>query len=48
MHEITPLAEQPKAPETTPKWHQPTLTILDAEAAETNSGTAAIDNSVYS
>jgi hypothetical protein len=48
MHEIAPLAEQPKAPETTPKWHQPTLTILDAEAAETGPTGGTVDASIYS
>lgn len=41
MQEITIAPEQSKATEIAPKWHQPTLTIIDAEDAEstvTNSG----------
>ncbi|WP_187143084.1 hypothetical protein [Terriglobus albidus] len=41
MQEVASAAEQSKAPETTPTWHQPTLTVLeagDAESTVTNSG----------
>ena len=39
MQEVTTAPEQSKATETTPKWHQPTLTIMDAAEAETGSTT---------
>jgi len=35
MQEVASAAEQSKAPETTPTWHQPTLTVLEAADAET-------------
>ena len=39
MQEVASAAEQSKTPETTPTWHQPTLTIMDAAEAETGSTT---------
>ena len=35
MQDVTTAPELSKAPETTPKWHQPTLTVLEAADAET-------------
>lgn len=35
MQEVTATPELSKAPETTPKWHQPSLTVLEAADAET-------------
>ena len=41
MQEVTTTPEQSKAPEVTPKWHQPTLTVLEAGDAETNTATGS-------
>ena len=41
MQEFASAAEQSKAPETTPTWHQPTLTVLEAADAESSTGLAS-------
>lgn len=41
MQEVTSFPELSKAPEITPKWHQPTLTVLEATDAETGSTVTA-------
>ena len=41
MQEVTTAPEPSKAPETTSKWHQPTLTVLEAGDAETNTATGS-------
>jgi len=38
MQEVAIAPELSKAPETTPTWHQPTLTIIEAATAESGSG----------
>ncbi|HEY1212075.1 MAG TPA: hypothetical protein VGE93_00450 [Bryobacteraceae bacterium] len=47
MQEVTSSPELSKAPEITPKWHQPTLTVLEAADAETGT-VAGSDGSVLS
>lgn len=47
MQEVTATPELSKAPETTTKWHQPTLTVLDATDAETSANTGS-DGGIFS
>lgn len=35
MQEVATAPELSKTPETTPTWHEPTLTIIEAATAET-------------
>ena len=48
MQEVTTIPELSKAPEVTPTWHQPTLTVLDASDAETGGTPGGVDSGFLS